>query len=70
MPLKSGSDRKTVSGNIKEMMASGHDQKQAVAASLSNARKNKKTERGGGKSMTERNRGKRHGGRKHGRKGR
>lgn len=39
MPLKSGSSRDTVSSNIKEMIASGHDQKQAVAAALENARK-------------------------------
>jgi hypothetical protein len=59
-----------VSSNIKEMMAAGHPQAQAVAASLSNARKSKRSKGGGGRSMTERNRGKRHGGRKHGRKGR
>lgn len=38
MPLKPGSSRGVVSGNIREMMASGYPQKQAVAASLSNAR--------------------------------
>jgi hypothetical protein len=42
MPLKSGSDNSTISSNIKEMIASGHPQKQAVAAALSNARKGKK----------------------------
>jgi len=39
MPLKSGSDQATVSKNISEMIASGYPQKQAVAASLNNARR-------------------------------
>lgn len=39
MPLRSGSDQATVRANIKEMIASGHPQKQAVAAALSNARR-------------------------------
>lgn len=37
MPLKSGSSRKVVSSNIREMIKSGHPRKQAVAASLHNA---------------------------------
>src|SRR5271170_3732870 len=39
MPLKPGSGKQTVSHNIKEMVASGHPQAQAVAASLHNADK-------------------------------
>ena len=42
MPLKKGSSRKTVSENIKEMIAAGHPQKQAVAAALRQARSGKK----------------------------
>lgn len=38
MPLKSGSNRATISQNIREMVASGHPQNQAVAAALSKAR--------------------------------
>ena len=41
MPLKKGSSRATVSSNIKEMMASGYPQNQAVAASLNQAGKGK-----------------------------
>ncbi len=39
MPLKKGSSRKIIGENIKEMERSGHPKKQAIAASLHEARK-------------------------------
>lgn len=39
MPLKKGSSRKVIGENIKEMESSGHPRKQAIAASLNEARK-------------------------------
>ena len=39
MPLKKGKSRETISSNISEMVESGHPRKQAIAASLNEARK-------------------------------
>jgi hypothetical protein len=39
MPLKAGKSKATIASNISEMMKHGHSQKQAVAASLEQARK-------------------------------
>jgi len=39
MPLKKGKSKKIIGQNIKEMEASGYPRKQAIAASLSQARK-------------------------------
>jgi hypothetical protein len=39
VPLKKGSGKETVAANIKEMLKSGYPRDQAVAASLSQARK-------------------------------
>lgn len=42
MPLHKGYSQKTISRNIEEMVKSGHDKDQAVAAAYSNARKSAK----------------------------
>jgi len=42
MPLLTGSDKKTISKNIKELISRGYPQKQAVAISLDKARSKKK----------------------------
>lgn len=47
MPLESGSSNKTVGHNIKEMEASGHPPKQAIAASLKEAGKSNQDTRPG-----------------------
>lgn len=48
MPLAPGHSRATISANIREMLAAGHPQDQAVAAALSNARRHPHAARGGG----------------------
>jgi hypothetical protein len=45
MPLKKGKSKKVISDNIREMMGSGHSQKQAVAASLRTAGAKRKGKR-------------------------
>jgi biotin operon repressor len=42
MPLKKGSDQKTISKNIQELRRSGYDRKQAIAIAYSQAGKSKK----------------------------
>ena len=42
MPLKPGSDKKTIAYNISEMIKAGHPHDQAVAAAMDQARKSKK----------------------------
>lgn len=46
MPLAPGNSREVIGRNIREMMASGYPQRQAVAASLSNARRHPRTSGG------------------------
>jgi hypothetical protein len=41
MPLKKGKSPKTISANIKELVISGRPRKQAIAISLSTARRSK-----------------------------
>ena len=41
VPLKSGKSKKVVSENIREMVKSGHPQKQAVAAALRKKRESR-----------------------------
>jgi len=42
MPLKKGTSKKVLQQNIREMVHSGHPQKQAVAAAFAQQRKAKK----------------------------
>lgn len=44
MPLRKGSDPKTISFNIRELIKAGHSHKQAIAAALNMAHGNKKEE--------------------------
>lgn len=41
MPLKGGSSARTIAYNIKELMAAGHPQKQAIAIAMDKAGKTK-----------------------------
>ena len=41
MPLKQGSDEKTIEFNIREMIKAGHPRSQAVAAAMDTARKSR-----------------------------
>jgi len=45
MPLKKGSDNKTVSDNIKTEMNAGRPQKQAIAIAMSEAGRSNKTKK-------------------------
>lgn len=45
MPLKKGSDNKTVSDNIKTEVAAGRPQKQAIAIAMSEAGRSNKTKK-------------------------
>lgn len=45
MPLKKGTSKDTFSQNVREMMRSGHPQKQAVAAAYAMQRKSRKRKR-------------------------
>ena len=42
MPLKKGTSKQTLSTNIREMVRSGHPQKQAIAAAYAMRRKSAK----------------------------
>jgi hypothetical protein len=42
MPMKKGTSNGVVSENIRELMKSGRDQKQAIAIAMSNAGRSKK----------------------------
>lgn len=46
MPLKKGRSKKVISQNIREMMRSGHPQKQAIAAAMHMAGKSRKQDMG------------------------
>lgn len=45
MPLKTGTSQSTFKNNIREMVAAGHPQKQAVAAAYAQKRKAQKKKR-------------------------
>jgi hypothetical protein len=45
MPLRKGKSKEVISGNIREMVASGHPRKQAIAAALNQASQGRKRKR-------------------------
>jgi hypothetical protein len=45
MPLKRGSSRATIGGNIREMIRAGHPRRQAIAAALNTARRSRRGRR-------------------------
>ena len=47
MPLKSGSSKKAISGNIRELMNGDRPQKQAIAIAMSKAGKKKPSKKRG-----------------------
>lgn len=47
MPLKQGKSKKVISENIKQEMAEGHPQKQAIAIAFSEARRGSKKSHSG-----------------------
>lgn len=49
MPLKKGSDQKTISENISEMIKAGHPRDQAIAAAYRSAGKSKHSKKPKGK---------------------
>jgi len=51
MPLSPGNSRKVISQNISEMVHAGYPQRQAIAASLSNARRHPRADGGGVKPI-------------------
>jgi hypothetical protein len=55
MPLKKGKSKAVISSNIREMMHSGYPQKQAIAASMSQARRSKVKGLGGERGKKEKN---------------
>lgn len=51
MPLKKGTSKTTVRGNIREMVKAGYPQDQAVAASMDTARRSAKPAKKRGRNL-------------------